>query len=332
MFKRKYNIDKNTQIINLLGNVNKKEELFKDNIILKYHVKKFPDGQKSLSIISNIDLKKHITIICRIKSGNDLLLLGQVTNILHRLRANYSVVVTYLTAARSDRVFNLYQSLDLEIVMSMLDKLTSEAEEVIILDPHNFKAIKRLSQNKSKYKNISIHAESVSEFQDDLIANIFGFHQKGKIVVVYPDEITFKRLPKTNKKYMVFNEISEKNDKKLKPEKFCQDASMFISSTNNTIFDENEIIETLKYKPEYQYIIVDDLCDDGSTFINIAKWFEESGIDPKTHISLLVTHMVQNEGLNLMCNIFKTVITTNSYCEYEHMENKPKNLNIIPIG
>jgi ribose-phosphate pyrophosphokinase len=61
-------------------------------------------------------------------------------------------------------------------------------------------------------------------------------------------------------------------------------------------------------------VIIDDICDGGATFLNIAKTIKEHyvGVDePK--IYLIVTHGIFSKGFNELNKYFDGIYCTNSY-------------------
>lgn len=58
---------------------------------------------------------------------------------------------------------------------------------------------------------------------------------------------------------------------------------------------------------DVEYLIVDDLCDGGRTFINIAQ------ANPQSTFSLYVTHGVFSQGLDELKKHFKRIWASNSY-------------------
>lgn len=59
------------------------------------------------------------------------------------------------------------------------------------------------------------------------------------------------------------------------------------------------------------FIIIDDICDGGRTFINIAKEIKE--FNNKTKIYLIVTHGIFSKGFEELSQYFDGIYCTNSY-------------------
>jgi len=89
-------------------------------------------------------------------------------------------------------------------------------------------------------------------------------------------------------------------------------------------------LETLKDARIKDLIIIDDICDGGATFINIAKHFRENYGDLKGKIYLIVTHGIFSKGTTELGQYFDGIYTTNSYKNCNQLElMKVKQLNVF---
>ena len=61
------------------------------------------------------------------------------------------------------------------------------------------------------------------------------------------------------------------------------------------------------------YVIVDDLCDGGGTFIGIAKDLRERGA---RRVFLIVTHAIFSKGLEPFRGLLDRVYCTNSFANF----------------
>jgi ribose-phosphate pyrophosphokinase len=69
---------------------------------------------------------------------------------------------------------------------------------------------------------------------------------------------------------------------------------------------------TMLHKGPYKdFIIIDDICDGGATFINIAKQLKANGW--KNKIYLIVTHGIFSKGFKELSEYFDGIYCTNSY-------------------
>ena len=73
---------------------------------------------------------------------------------------------------------------------------------------------------------------------------------------------------------------------------------------------QHEVFGYDEYKGK-DFIIIDDICDGGATFINIAKWFKDRTMQNK--IYLIVTHGIFSKGFGELQQYFDGIYTTNSY-------------------
>lgn len=73
-------------------------------------------------------------------------------------------------------------------------------------------------------------------------------------------------------------------------------------------------------------IVVDDLCDGGGTFVGLAPKLRE--LQPKS-LSLLVTHAVQQKGIERVAECYDEVIITDSYRDWQNVD-LPKNVKVFP--
>lgn len=64
---------------------------------------------------------------------------------------------------------------------------------------------------------------------------------------------------------------------------------------------------------EGKFLIVDDICDGGGTFLGLAASIEKT--NPKVELDLWVTHGVFSQGLVRLSHKFGTIHTTNSYTD-----------------
>ena len=79
------------------------------------------------------------------------------------------------------------------------------------------------------------------------------------------------------------------------------------------------------YKP---IMVIDDLCDGGSTFKLIANYLNE--VVPNQERNIVVTHMVNPNGIQTLSVHYDKVFFTNSYKDWDK-EDLPSNVTIISL-
>lgn len=270
----------------------------KENSDIKYHIDHYPDGQIQLVLEDLDDNKFHLVILTRICNSDDLFILMQLSDIVNRRGLSCTLYVTYLLAARTDRLFSWNTSFTLKIVMDVLKSFNSE---IMIFDPHS-DVVNRLSDNRVYEIN----------FINMLINYTDIFDDSDNIVIVAPDEGAKDRL-----EHIVTSSI-------------FRNLIIYCSKTR----DENGKVTEVKVKSESpiqvnkktRLIVIDDLCDGGGTFMAIApelKKYEAKEVD------LVITHSIQLEGLKKVASVYDKVITSNSYKDWNLMSNLPSNIKII---
>lgn len=272
----------------------------KENSDIKYHIDHYPDGQIQLVLEDLDDNKFHLVILTRICNSDDLFILMQLSDIVNRRGLSCTLYVTYLLAARTDRLFSWNTSFTLKIVMDVLRSFNSE---IMIFDPHS-DVVNRLSGNKVYEIN----------FVNMLINYTDIFDDSDNIVIVAPDEGAKDRL-----EHIVASSI-------------FRNPIIYCSKTR----DESGKVTEVKVKSESpiqvnkktRLIVIDDLCDGGGTFMAIApelKRYEVKEID------LLITHSIQLDGLKKVSSVYDKVITSNSYKDWNSMSDIPDNVEIIDV-
>ena len=81
--------------------------------------------------------------------------------------------------------------------------------------------------------------------------------------------------------------------------------------------------------PDHNYIIVDDICDGGATFIAISKALQDAGV-PVKNISLCITHGIFSKGFDELMANFSEIAVTNSIPAYWNT-NPPNNLIVSKV-
>jgi ribose-phosphate pyrophosphokinase len=67
---------------------------------------------------------------------------------------------------------------------------------------------------------------------------------------------------------------------------------------------------------DIKYVIVDDICDGGRTFTEIAKAIK--AVRPTAKIYLIVTHGIFSAGFDELNVQFEKIFSTNSYGDFDN--------------
>lgn len=76
-----------------------------------------------------------------------------------------------------------------------------------------------------------------------------------------------------------------------------------------------------------RYIVVDDICDGGGTFILLAKAFIASGAWRESQLELFVSHGIFSKGVDVLAPYYTCITTTDSWCRLQDTDN----LRVIPL-
>ena len=134
---------------------------------------------------------------------------------------------------------------------------------------------------------------------------------QNRIVLVSPDAGAYKKVFGVGQLFGIENIITASKVRDVKTGK--------ILST--------ELPSIKKYNDSMKYVIVDDICDGGKTFIELSKAIKEQKSDAK--IYLIVTHGIFSKGCDELMEHIERIYTTNSIKDIEPSETYVKQLNVF---
>lgn len=160
-------------------------------------------------------------------------------------------------------------------------------EQVIVFEPHSIRTLDKI--RNCLPENVSLKAACIFEENGyKLVAPDFGSQKR------YVMDFD-----------VVCNKKRDVNDGKL---------LQFEISKHKNVKNKN-------------LVVIDDLCDGGSTFVGIASKLNE--LNPKS-ISLFVTHAVNFDGILNVSASYDTVYITDSYKDWKESD-LPANVKVIPV-
>jgi len=272
---------------------------------LKYKIIKFPDGQQQVNIIGwrtheskewgSSFCDKAVQIKSRYNNFMDLELITCATRSLRDLGVKEIHLYTpYFLGSRSDRKFeegsNNYLK---EVSCPPINDLNFNS--VTVMDPHS-DVLEACLNNFQKIDNLTV----VESFISDTNAKLNDF------VLVSPDGGSLKKIYKI-------------------AEKINYNGEIIVCSKHRN--EEGKLTKTdvplnIAHHEKKNFVIIDDICDGGKTFIEIAKEIKnkihkynvacENEIC-KSKISLVVTHGIFSKGFQELAQYFDNIYTTNSY-------------------
>lgn len=266
---------------------------------ISYKVIKFPDGQQTIEIDSFT--KKYaldeVRIVSRLNNFMDLELILCATQCI---KENYykevSLHIPYCIGARSDRKFS---STGINYIKNVIAP---------ILNSQNYTSIDILDAHSDVLEgciNNFYKIEIVPNFVREVIMNYQNITNKSfnNILIVSPDAGSLKKIYNIAKELDYTGNIIIAN-------KHREVSTGKITSTNVTI----PVHEANK-----DIFIIDDICDGGRTFIELAKAIKfsrdlSSAVHPSNHgkLYLVVTHGIFSNGFDELKKYFDGIYTTNS--------------------
>lgn len=245
---------------------------------IKYEYRKYPDGQQDI-IIDPTTFELHIEIESRMNSWLDIEKIICATKSLRRLGViTLNLYIPYLLGARSDRKFvtggNSYL---VDVVAPIINSLNFN--KVTVIDVHS---------------DVAAACINNLEIEDNKRLVRFALESnKGSNSIISPDAGSLKKI------YPLLEYI-----------KF--EGSLLIASKHRDIKTSKILSTELQIsQPGNNTYIIDDICDGGRTFIEIAKIFRNRYGD-NYKLYLIVTHGIFSNGYEELSKYFDGIYCTNS--------------------
>jgi ribose-phosphate pyrophosphokinase len=276
-----------------------------DKLSCKYEISRFPDGQQSIRIIEpthgfNTLKDQTILIKSRLNTFQDLELIICANQALKEIGVkSVELYIPYCIGGRSDRKF---QAGGINYIKTVIAPIINSQnfDEVRVIDPHS-DVLEACINNFVKYSNYNLIDISLKDIYNGDIYN------KDKVCLVSPDAGAYKKIFDVAKMFKIKSIITASKVRDL--------------DTGKILRTEVPSIES---HTDMKYVIVDDICDGGRTFIELAKVIKEQ--KPDAEIYLIVTHGIFSAGFGELNNYFNKIFTTNSIKEHNNSQLKQVNL------
>lgn len=262
---------------------------YPENSNIGFKISQFPDGQQTVDLTDIESLEKYsdaVKIITRLNSFRDIELLICAVAAIRNIKPNREIALyaPYFLGARSDRKFqeggvNYLK----QVICPIINSLNFTA--VIVLDPHS-DVLEACLNNYEKVDNHLIVKYALKNI--DPLTDVDNF------CLVSPDAGAYKKIFDVAKKFKIEKIITANKVRDMK--------------TGNILRTE---IPVLDQHNDLKYVIIDDICDGGRTFIELAKAIKDSR--PTVKVYLVVTHGIFSAGFKELSQYFEGIYTTNSY-------------------
>ena len=261
---------------------------------IKYEVTNYPDGQQDIWIEDSLD-DHDITIQSRLNNFEDLELILCATSVLRNQGHSVSLQVPYLLGSRSDRRFPNKSHYLKDVICPILN--LQNYDRVDVLDPHS-DVIEALLSN--------IHLMSIEDCWERAMSYEDLDHRPERLYVVSPDAGALKRCLKAAK---------------------VLGANGILECSKNRDITTGKILHTTVHVPNNYspleengtLLVVDDICDGGRTFVELAKTIRGNLISFNGYrLILWVTHGIFSSGLGTLLEYYDRIYCTNSVKDVSH--------------
>ena len=242
---------------------------------------KFPDGQLHLTLGETPHEETDYFIQASISSIDKLFEVMLAANIVDVPGTDVGLEIHYLLGARMDRRMNERWPVTANVIADMIN--SCNFEYVDILDPHSPASIANINCVK-----VFLPHKAFWQCVQEVVPQ----------VIVIPD------IGAINRVMALCDKVYENN-----PPHFVRATKIRDSATGKLTFGEfvadGPVDDVISGK---SCLIVDDICDGGATFVNLAKELHDLGA---RSVNLFVTHALMSKGQVLKG--IRHTYTTDSY-------------------
>lgn len=221
-----------------------------------------------------------------LKTPYDIMELLLVVDALKRISMNNFIIeIPYIPYARQDRINSSGEPLSIKVFSDLINSLG--AINIIGWDVH--------SDVTSVLINNFVNIEQNYIVNNDYLKPLFF---DNNWFICSPDAGSLKKIHK------IQNQFKISNDRLIIGHKERDVSNGEIKNTS-IIYKGN---------PK-KVLIIDDICDGGKTFIELAKVMKKEDIE---EIYLYVTHGIFSKGIDVFDGYIDKIFTTNSFCDIKH--------------
>lgn len=277
---------------------------------IRFKYKNFPDGQTDIVINSDdlINPEPVVQITSHFNSWEDMVKIICATVALRKLNVlEIHLFIPYILGARSDRRFEKGGTSYLVDVVAPIINMQNY-KSVTCIDAHS-----DVAQGCINRLEVIPNTELVKWALNDLITNDFR--------IAAPDQGATRKI------FSIAHELQIET-----PILFC--VKHRDQKTGKILHTEVPIKD---YVDNMDFIIIDDICDGGRTFIEISKEIKKQYTEAgkNCRVFLIVTHGIFSNEFNELNRHLDGIYTTNSitcYGWYVTLLNQaPKNLKVMDI-
>jgi ribose-phosphate pyrophosphokinase len=283
-----------------------------DSLSFKYEISRFPDGQQSLRLIEDgyntfeslrgSDSAHGIIIKSRLNTFSDLEIIICATQALKEVGVkNIELYIPYCIGARSDRKF---MEGGINYVKTVIAPIINSQgyNKVTILDPHS-DVLEACINNFEKVDNVDLVSFALQDYFLSKGFETWSASNFDGMRFISPDAGALKKV------FHVADAVKYRNE-------------VIIASKHRNLetgkIDYTNVPMSV-HDADKDVFIIDDICDGGRTFIEIAKTVNDvrklSSSVKREHYGknyLIVTHGIFSAGFDFLVQYFDGIYCTNS--------------------
>ncbi len=249
---------------------------------IQINVSEISEDVSSIRVIAQLNSSENVMRLFMLKDAIDRMLGNSVKKI---------VEIRYFPYARQDRVCNKGEAFGVKVMANMVNAMNFD--EVIIWDAHSDVTPALIDNviNVPQYEIIKQYQPLANALKDN------------EIMLVSPDSGALKKT--------------------LDVASYFEMTTDIIRADKKRDIQTREITETLVYGDvnNKQVLIIDDICDGGRTFIELAKVLKQKGA---ASVCLYVTHGIFCRGLDAFDGLIDVIYTTNSFHNHDELKQSSK--------
>lgn len=243
--------------------------IYPEQSTIRFKTMIFPDGQPHLKIdmasIASLDRNAPLQIYSRLTNANDLMMVLFAKNTLDYLGFEHiELNISYLMAARMDRVMQDGEPFSLKVVANMLN--LAAFKKIRIFDPHSEVSTAVIDRSYT----VTNH-----DYVKDALADYLKKNGATPFSLVSPDAGALKKIHKLAQYLNIENVVECMKERDVKTGALLSFKTTVTDLSGQTCF------------------IVDDICDGGGTFAGTAKMLKEKGA---VKVVLIVSHGIFSKG------------------------------------
>ncbi|MCP4521015.1 MAG: ribose-phosphate pyrophosphokinase [Cytophagales bacterium] len=281
-------------------------------LLVEFDAHTFSGGEEHIRI-TNVDFINQVSpddivFVTKLRTAKDLVQLQMAVDALDNIGtgANFVLEIAYMPGARQDRPCNKGESTFVKSYASIINNMTNWGQ-INILDAHSDVAPAVLD-NCQNTANTSLVDKAIVELDLEGITLVSPDAGANKKVLTLAKHINSTQYPHDK------NNLAK-----------CD----VVRADKNRDLATGEILETIVYADSLEgkdCLIVDDICDGGRTFIELAKVLKEKGA---RNVILFVTHGIFSKGYDVVLEHVDQIVTTNSFADLD--ADNGGSITVLPI-